>query len=433
MPEVVTKAVFVADTTKMMQSMRGVETSLKKIEAENKKVNATAHDASESMSSILAGGIIAGAAVVAAKALSLVASAIKAIGRAAYAAVEFGIDKFVEGVERLDNMADLASSVGATTKQIAGLAVLFERDGMKNGIEAASVALNSYAKAINEAKKGGDAASPFLKMGYTMRKITSEGFTVRNTLDGLFDQFNKLKTAEEKAALAAKLFGRSGRELLPILNASSKAFEAAQADAVKYGTTVSEIGYANIEKSTVLLADMRLKWDGLVNSFASSNIVTDVFQTLVGYFDQLIDGTIDWEAALGGVVPILDWIERSLRNIFEYTKILYASGLFVASDLLRTFSDPDEAGDAKLADLQESLGQRISGYVENLNSQPETFASRFARVRERNMAERAQLSAPAPTPTPAMKYDTQFMDSRIVKLLESIDKNTQTNSAKFGR
>ncbi|MDE0011587.1 MAG: hypothetical protein OXU36_10585 [Candidatus Poribacteria bacterium] len=107
-------------------------------------------------------------------------------------------------------------------------------------IEAMANASGKFAKVIGDSERGLSTAKDALgKLGIQLRDNNG----VMKSQDELFEEaimkLQAMKGGTEKMALAQEVFGRGGREMLPILNMSAKQFAALKNEAHDLGTVLS--------------------------------------------------------------------------------------------------------------------------------------------------------------------------------------------------
>ncbi len=144
-------------------------------------------------------------------------------------------------VEKLINDAaafdDLRQKTGATVETLSALAFA----GKSAGVSADDIgtAFRQLARTLGDFDKGtGDAASAFARLGLSAQSL--QGLTVDQKFLAIVSALAKLPDGLEKADLAMQLFGRSGADLIPLLNdIAEKGFPALQRAAQEAGAEMS--------------------------------------------------------------------------------------------------------------------------------------------------------------------------------------------------
>jgi hypothetical protein len=151
-----------------------------------------------------AGGAAAGGAAAAAGAGGFIAAA------AAYAAIESVLQK----VQKFSNVAEIT---GQSFEEIQKLDYAFKMTGID--VDKGNQNLERLNQLVGEAREGGDEAQKkFAKWG-----ISIDGKNNADIFNEMADKIQSIKDPAERSALAFDLMGKSGRELIPLLERGSKA------------------------------------------------------------------------------------------------------------------------------------------------------------------------------------------------------------------
>jgi hypothetical protein len=169
-------------------------------------------------------------------------------GFASFRALEGAIEKTTEMGEAVRT---LSREAGISSEESSRLIVAFEKVGLSAGDAERSFGI--FAKNLVNTRdnmlQGQKVTSPFadsLKVLH-INAIGASGALLPfdQILNQVADQFAALPDGEEKAARAIDLFGRSGRDMIPLLNLGSKGLKEAADEADHLGLTLSG---ANVEK-----------------------------------------------------------------------------------------------------------------------------------------------------------------------------------------
>jgi hypothetical protein len=170
-------------------------------------------------------------------AMGKIGSAVKVAG-AAFAALGVGmavgaLSQWIKkAIDATDVVSDLSQKTGVAVKDIAGLQLWFQKGGMGAGsFESAMVKLS------RNIAEGGDA---FDRLGI---KTKDSGGALRSNVEVLkeaADKFANLQDGTLKTALAVELFGKTGADLIPMLNEGSQGLQDMAEMADKLGLTFDE-------------------------------------------------------------------------------------------------------------------------------------------------------------------------------------------------
>lgn len=171
------------------------------------------------------------------------------IGPMAVAAAAVGVfaHKLGEAAERMDAMSKLAEKLGDTAENTSSLAYAARLNDVEVG------ALQTSMKTLNEwYQKTGQSAG-----------------SMREELLQQAELFSKMQDGPEKAALAVERFGRSGLDMLPMLNQGRAGIEGLEEEARKLGITVSNEAAASAAEFNDALTKLKATTEALWNKIAS--------------------------------------------------------------------------------------------------------------------------------------------------------------------
>lgn len=272
--------------------------------------------------------------------INRVSMAFDAFGKGAFAVASAVAGAFVsvatavyKTAESGDQLAATAEKLGLTTDTLQELN--YATMLTDTSTEALATGLKFLGKnAAEAALKGGDAAEAFAGI-----KLKENG-KVRD-LDQLFgdiaDKFTTMPDAASKVNLAMKIFGRSGTELIPMLNKGREGIAAFREEARTTGYVLSGEAVDAAQAFDDSLKRLNARLIGWRNRLAAPLIekftkLLDRMSAAVmkngGFFDQLA-------TAIGHALDGLEWFlahENAIRAaIWAVTTALVAWGLAALS------------------------------------------------------------------------------------------------------
>lgn len=126
----------------------------------------------------------------------------------------------------------IASVTNMATEEASAYVDVLDKYGISTdqAVQITGLLLKNYAGLIQNTKK----ASAFEALyGVSIRKANGQQLTAAELLDKTNEFFNSNATATDKAAFAAKLYGRNWQQLLPILSLTRAEFKKQNAEALK--------------------------------------------------------------------------------------------------------------------------------------------------------------------------------------------------------
>jgi hypothetical protein len=143
-------------------------------------------------------------------------------------------------VDRADELDELAQKLGITVEALSGLEYATKLSGVPletlgQGVTKLSLALQGIAQGdvLSAAARGLSA------MGISAREAGGQLVATDELLLQISDKFAGMRDGAEKTALAMNLFGKSGAQLIPFLNAGRDGIEEMRREADEFGLTLT--------------------------------------------------------------------------------------------------------------------------------------------------------------------------------------------------
>lgn len=150
-----------------------------------------------------------------------------------------GFTAFVRsGVQAADELNKLSQRVGVTVESLSALKFAAELSDVS--VEQLSTGLRQLAKNAVETQAGtGEAKQAFAALGIEVTNTSGQLKGTETLLLDVAERFASIEDGAGKTALAMKLFGRAGADLIPFLNQGRDGFERLRAEAERLGLVVS--------------------------------------------------------------------------------------------------------------------------------------------------------------------------------------------------
>ena len=212
------------------------------------------------------------------------------------------------------SIAGLAAVAKNTLDAAAGLSDLSQRTGVAvpvlakfskaaqlsdTSLEAVGKSLVKLSRGMNDMAKGGTgpAAKAFEQLGIKVTDARGQLLSADAVFLQIADKFAKLPDGAQKAALAVDIFGKSGAELIPLLNMGSKEIE-------NFGTKMTQEFADRAEAFGDRLDVLGQKVGGLAASFTIA--LLPVLEKVVAAVEPLLDRFLklpeSTQAIVGGLV-----------------------------------------------------------------------------------------------------------------------------------
>lgn len=165
----------------------------------------------------------------------------KAVGAAVGAAIVTGLGLAATAVKGaindMDELSKTAQKVGLPTEQISGLAYAaglsdVSIEGLTTGLVKLTKNMSDTAQGTGEAQKG------FAALGIDVKNADGSLKSSGQVLSEVAGKFAGYKDGAEKTALAVNLFGKSGAELIPLLNSGTDGLTQMTDEAKQFGIVI---------------------------------------------------------------------------------------------------------------------------------------------------------------------------------------------------
>lgn len=245
-----------------------------------------------------------------------------------------------------DEALKMSQKLGVSTKEVAGLQLAFNLAGvsseaMEKGLVKLSVQVANNSKTLQ---------------AFGIETKNADG-SIRSTsavLKDVADRFANMQDGAQKTALAVQLFGKSGAEMIPLLNAGSKGLAEMDEMARKLGLQIDENTARAAEQFNDTLDLMGKAVSGVARQ-AVAEIMPALTNMAAGMLDAMTEGNALKTAAQAlGVV---------LKTLFTAVMAV-AEGLntvaTVASATWRAFMAATSGDFSKAADIIKQAGTDVA-------------------------------------------------------------------------
>lgn len=221
------------------------------------------------------------------------------------------------GVEAVDAMGKMAQSAGATVAEFSKIAYAARAAGVEN--EELGSAFEKLAKKMNEAALGGtEQAALFNALGVEVKDASGTMRTSSDVFEDLVDVFSRMEDGVAKTALAQEVFGKSGADLIPVLNAGKQGLADMADEAERFGLVVTDESAAAADAFGDAIGRVGERVNGLAQKVAVD---------LAPIMTELLDSFTKGESAAAA----FDVVAKSLVDTIKFL----ASGAAVAWGALK--------------------------------------------------------------------------------------------------
>ena len=268
-------------------------------------------------------------------------TASKIAGLGSLIGVGFGAHELKEfvgnSIETIDAMKDQAESIGVTTDALSRLRYAAQFAGVGN--DALASAIGKMNVNLSKASDDGGAAVKVLeKLGLTADQLTS--MSPEQAFALIADRLIQVDKFSDRAADAVAIFGKTGKDLIPVLDGGSAGLKEFYEEADKLGVTISQTDATKVEAAADAMQRVESAIQGIGNRLAidlapyienASKSLTD-FATEGEGMGPKVDGAIEMVATgityAAGTLDLLSAGWYTVEGSVQYV----ASGILEAVD-----------------------------------------------------------------------------------------------------
>jgi ribosomal protein L12E/L44/L45/RPP1/RPP2 len=204
-------------------------------------------------------------------------------------------------IDAADKLNDLSKKTGVAVDTLGGLGFAAEQSG--SSLDSISDAFGKLNRAIAEAGAGSkETAEAFKLLGVSVKDSAGNMRTADEVLIDLANKFESFADGPNKVALAVKLFGKAGAEIIPVLNEGGqkirenieyyKRFSGITQDlaskADQFNDTMSQISLLSRAVGTRIAADLLPTLQRLAEWLKATKEQGDSAKVAVALFDGVL-------------------------------------------------------------------------------------------------------------------------------------------------
>jgi hypothetical protein len=179
-----------------------------------------------------------------------------------------------QAINTADEMGKMAQKVGVSTEELSTLSHVADLSG--TSLETLSTGLRQLNKSASDAASGtGEARHALAAMGIDLQDTSGRMRSTSDLFKDIATKFSKMEDGADKTAIAMKVFGRAGAELVPMLNSGAAGIEEMQKRARELGLEISTETAMAAAYFNDQLTDLKATSQGFIRS-----VMTDMLPGL---------------------------------------------------------------------------------------------------------------------------------------------------------
>jgi hypothetical protein len=228
---------------------------------------------------------------------------------AGFRAIGHQLSGFGEAIKRVGDFVDASQKFGVSAESLmafghsadlAGTSI----EGLSKGLQKLNVAMTNAATG-----EGGKAADTLKALGVVSKSTAGNMKSTEDVLIGLADKFADMEDGAAKTAMAVAIFGKSGAELIPLLNQGSK-------ELARQAKEARDLGLVLDNETARGLEAFGDRWETSRKSMLG--FWTQLAGQLLPTMNFMLDKIKEWLGTEGGVKSWAKWAADGVKAVVEY-------------------------------------------------------------------------------------------------------------------
>ena len=184
---------------------------------------------------------------------------------AGFVAGRAAVGAFTKQMSNLDRLGKLSDRLDIDPNTLRGMELAASQLG--TNFSQVEKGIQRMSRTIGEAREGITTGTTALKdLGLTAADFSGMG--VEQQYKMIADRIASIEDPSRKAAVAFRIFGRSGQEMLNMLNLGAKGLEEFSKEAEKLGGPITREDIRRVEEANDAIDKMGKAWGGIIQQLA---------------------------------------------------------------------------------------------------------------------------------------------------------------------
>ena len=276
-------------------------------------------------------------------------------------------------IDSADSFGKMSDQTGIAADKLQA----YVNAGKLAGVEQATIdkGLRRLAQSMREANQGvATYSDSYEALGISVTKSDGSLKASETVLGEIADRFREMPDGATKAAIAMEIFGRSGANLINLLNGGKVALE-------EFNYETSQNFAQNAEFFNDQIAVLAIRFDGFRKQLADALLPT--LNNLIAVFSDLFKSENDWEALFTTIEVGLKIISATVFSLIAAFKFLSRTIVDIFKILGKAskfdFGGAVDIAKTGLGDTQNQFKKDMETFKEIFTGTEETPESYFAK------------------------------------------------------
>jgi hypothetical protein len=203
-------------------------------------------------------------------------------GVGGFIAARSAVNAFSQSFDDLDRIAKLSDRLQINPEFLRGLDLAATQTGTT--FSSVEKGIQKMARTVGEARSGmGEGVTAFKELGIAVEDF--EGLSVGDQFQRIADLIAGIEDPAQKIAASNRIFGRSGQELINLLNQGSEGLEKFRKEADELGGPLSREDLERVEMANDAIDKMGRAWDGIIQQLSVE--LAPIVQSIADMFTEM--------------------------------------------------------------------------------------------------------------------------------------------------
>lgn len=231
-------------------------------------------------------------------------------------------------LESMDSLSKMSQKLGVAVESLQAYRHAASLADVSN--EELQTGLSRLVKTASDAASGLQGANQgFASLGISVTDATGKLKGTDTLFEEVADRLSKMEDGSEKTAIAMDLFGRSGANLIPLLNEGRDGLREMREEVEKLGISISEDAAKNAEAFN----DNMTRLQRLAGGFATQ-VMSELLPAMAGYSDSLVEAAKNSD----GLKTAAEYTATAIKGIASGVLIVVSAFQVLASAGAATFA-----------------------------------------------------------------------------------------------
>jgi len=264
----------------------------------------------------LRGTVIGGAAI----------AAVTAIGVAAVKTARAVSQSFQNMAQNMDNLSKMSQKYGVHITALSSLKYAAELADVS--LEQLAVGMKTLATQMSEGDK------IFKQLGINLKDSEGKTKSTASVMAEIADRFSRAEDGANKTAIAVKLFGRSGADLIPLLNEGRQGIEKYTKEAERFGIVISERTGKAAEEFNDSITRLKYAFEGLQMTIVTPQALLALADAITYISDAVATlGNMIRQADLGKIIGRIEIMMRMLPLVGSFFGASFDLGRYFRKEM----------------------------------------------------------------------------------------------------